>query len=109
MIETIYFYFMMILASIFAFLKLFNKTTTYSYFIVIGLIFSILEFVFRIPSVDIGLKALGYSAIYLQIIWISMNFIMSSLLGIMIFSNEIGIEKILGMGLVLLGVFISGK
>ncbi len=106
---NIYFLFMMFLGSLFAFLKLFNKTTSYSYFIILGIIFSILEFVVRIPSIDIGLKQLGYSAVFLQIIWISMNFITSSLLSIYIFNEIISIEKIVGMIMILGGVYISSK
>ena len=107
--DSIYFYLMMALASVFAFLKLFNKTTSYTYFIIIGVIFSLLEFVFRIPSVDIGVKQLGYSVVYLQIVWVSMNFIMSSILGLMIYNDKLELEKVLGMAMILGGIYLASK
>ncbi len=104
-----YFLFMMFFASLFAFLKLFYKTTNYTYFIVIGIVFSILEFIFRIPSIDIGVKALGYSVIWMQIIWISMNFITSSLLGNIMYGELLNVEKVMGMMLILGGVYVAGN
>ncbi len=75
----------------------------------IGIMFSIFEFIFRIPSVVIGFKTLGYSAIFLQIIWISMNFISSGLLSSYIYGEVIGLEKMLGMLMILGGVYLSSK
>ena len=105
--ESLYFYLMMAFASLFAFLKLFNKTINYTYFILLGIIFSILKFIVRIPSVDIGVKKLGYSVVYLQIVWVSMNFITSSLLGTLIYNEQVLFKKILGMGMVLGGVYFA--
>lgn len=45
-----------ILAATCAFLKLFYKTTNYSIFILFGIVFSLVEFLFRIPTKSIGLE-----------------------------------------------------
>lgn len=107
LIQSPYIIISMVFASIFAFIKLFNKTTNYYYFIFLGVIYSILEFIFRIPSATIGKNVLGISVVLLQILWVSINFISSSLLGIYMYNESITLNKIGGMILVLLGIFVS--
>jgi hypothetical protein len=89
----------MFLASIFAFLKMFYKTSDFTIFVVLGILFSIFEFILRVPSV-----LLGNSVVLLQIIWIAMNFTTSSLLGIYMYGENIGLNMIIGMIVILLGV-----
>jgi multidrug transporter EmrE-like cation transporter len=92
----------MFLASIFAFLKMFYKTSNFTIFIVLGVLFSVFEFILRVPSV-----LLGNSVVILQIIWVAMNFITSSLLGIYMYGENLELNMIIGMVLILLGVCIS--
>jgi hypothetical protein len=109
MIPTLFFISMMFFASVFAFLKMFYKTSNYTYFVIIGIVFSVLEFFFRIPSVDIGFKTLGYPVIFLQILWVAMSFITSSILCTFIYGEIVSIQKIFGMLMILGGVYISSK
>lgn len=107
--DFIYLIGMMALSSVFAFLKLFNKTGDYMNFIILGIVFSVLEFIGRISTVQTGLKALGLTVIFLQILWISMNFISSSVLGMYFYGEKIDTNDILGMLLIVGGIYICGK
>jgi hypothetical protein len=95
-----------ILASICAFIKLFYKTTNYSVFIVLGIVFSILEFLFRIPTKSLGLEKLGLQVSSMQIIWVGANLLISSLLSILMYGDIIGTNKIIGMLMILFGICI---
>jgi len=96
-----------ILASACAFLKLFYKTTNYSIFIVLGILFSIVEFIFRIPTKIIGLETLSLSITSMQIIWVGMNLLISSILGVLVYDDIIGINKIIGMISIMFGLYIA--
>jgi hypothetical protein len=96
-----------ILASICAFLKLFYITNNYSLFIILGLVFSIVEFIFRIPTKSIGLETLGLSVVSMQIIWVGTSLLVSSLLGILMYGDVVGLNKIIGMISIMLGLYIG--
>jgi hypothetical protein len=96
-----------ILASSCAFLKLFYKTTNYSLFIVLGLVFSIVEFIFRIPTKSIGLETLGLSVVSMQIIWVGTSLLVSSILGVLMYGDVIGLNKIIGMMSIMFGLYIG--
>ena len=96
-----------ILAAICAFLKLFYKTTSYSLFIVLGIVFSLLELLFRLPTKSIGLETLGISVISMQIIWVGTNLLVSSILGMLIYGDIIGLNKIIGMISIMFGLYIG--
>ena len=96
-----------VLASACAFIKLFYKTTDYALFIILGVVFSIVEFVFRIPTKSIGLETLGLSVISMQIIWVGMNLLISSMLGVLMYGDVIGLNKIIGMISIMFGLYIG--
>lgn len=96
-----------ILASACAFLKLFYKTTNYSLFIVLGIVFSLTELLFRIPTKIIGLETLGISIVSMQIIWVGTNLLISSILGVLIYGDILGLNRILGMLSIMFGLYIG--
>jgi hypothetical protein len=96
-----------ILAALCAFLKLFYNTNNYIIFIVLGIVFSILEFIIRIPTKTIGLHTLGMSVISMQIVWVGMNLVVSSILGIYLYKEILDINKIIGMIFIMLGIFVG--
>jgi uncharacterized protein (DUF486 family) len=96
-----------ILAAVCAFLKLFYVTNNYTIFIILGIVFSILEFIIRIPTKTIGLTTLGMSVISMQIVWVGMNLLISSILGIYLYKEFLDINKIIGMIFILLGIYIG--
>jgi hypothetical protein len=96
-----------ILAAVCAFLKLFYITTNYSLFIVLGVVFSIVEFIFRIPTKSIGLETLGLSVVSMQIIWVGMSLLVSSILGVLMYGDVIGLNKIIGMISIMFGLYIG--
>jgi hypothetical protein len=96
-----------ILASVCAFLKLFYITNNYSLFIVLGILFSIVEFIFRIPTKSIGLETLGLSVVSMQIIWVGTTLLVSSVLGVLMYGDLIGLNKIIGMLSIIFGLYIG--
>ena len=95
------------LAGICAFLKIFYKTNEYLYFIIIGVLLSILEFIFRIPTKLLGLGVLNISVSSMQIIWVSSNLIISTILSIVLYGDVISLNKIIGMSMILLGLWFG--
>jgi hypothetical protein len=105
MSNIIYFYGLLFLASIFAFLKLFIPCKDLITFGIYGTAFSIAEFLVRVPT----LYLLNYSVLNLQIIWVSFNFISSSILSYLIYKETIAPNKIIGMLIILFGIYIVMK
>ncbi len=95
------------MAAICAYLKLFYKTLDFTFFIIIGIVFSILEFILRIPTKYIGIDVLDISIISMQIVWVGMNLLVSSVLSIYLYSETITISKIIAMFMILSGVYIG--
>ena len=95
------------LAAICAFLKIFYKTNEYLYFIIIGVVLSIIEFIFRIPTKSLGLGVLNLSVSSMQIIWVASNLLISSILSVLMFGDVISLNKIIGMFMILLGLWFG--
>ena len=95
------------LASILAFLKLFNKTNNYNYFVILGILFSIVEFILRLPTKTIGTETLKLSVSSMQIIWVGANLLINSVLSLIMYGDQITFNKIIGMTMILFGLWVG--
>lgn len=106
--NLIYFYGSLFLGAIFAFLKMFFPYQSIYTFTFYGIVFSIAEFIVRVPTIYLA-NGLNYSVLSLQIIWISLNFILSAILSSFIYKELIVPRKIIGMFIILIGIYVATK